>query len=536
MDELMQNRMVPGLTRRYFLEQLGRVGGAAAVTLAMNAFGIPTATARERPPELRGSGKGKKVLVLGAGHAGNTSAYELAKLGYEVTVLEARSFAGGRAQTARRGFTAHEMGGEAARCDFDEGQYLNIGPWRIPYHHRATLHYTKQFDVPLEIMVNDNDAAFLYSRKGKGPLAGKPVRQGEIKADARGYAGELVAKAAASGRLDGMITAEDKEIFLEYMRHEGYLGADFSYKGTDGRGWKVHPGAGLNPGVESEPYAFSDVLNSQLWRHFTSVTEIDMQWTMFQPVGGMDQIARGFERHMGHLIKYDTEVEQIRQSDKGVTAHWVDTKTGRRGSTTADYAICTIPLSVLHRMDTDFSDSFKGAMEGVAYAPVLKAGLQMKRRFWEEDFSIYGGHIWSDHNNGYGMYTISLPSTGWQSRKGVLLGAYLFGDVAVQTSALSLKDRMESCLAIGEEIFPGLYRANYEKGFSWCWHRAKYNQGGWAEWSKAGRAKDYPTLLEPDRRIYLAGEHLSYMTGWQCGAFESAWMQIEKLHNRAQQA
>jgi monoamine oxidase len=528
---------IPGLTRRHFLERLGRVGGTSAVLAAMSAFGINSASALERPPALRGSGKGKKVLVIGAGHSGNTSAYELSKLGYEVTVLEARSFAGGRAQTARSGFVAQEMGGEVARCDFDEGLYINIGPWRIPYHHRSTLHYTKEFNVPLEIMVNDNDAAFLYAKGAKGALNKQRVRQGEVKADARGYTNELVAKAVSSGKLDGMFGADDKQMLLDYLVHEGYLSAkDFSYHGTDGRGFKIHPGPGLTPGEELEPFAFSDVLNSRLWQHFNSVTEFDMQWTMFQPVGGMDQIARGFERHMGHLITYNTEIEQLRQNDKGVTANWVNSKTGQRGSTSADYAICTIPLSVLHRLDTDFSDDFRAAMEGVAYAPVLKAGLQMKRRFWEEDFGIYGGHIKTDFNNGYGFYQISMPSTAWQSKKGVLLGAYIYGDVAVQSSALSLHDRLESYLDIGEAVFPGLYRANFEKGFSWCWHRAKYNQGGWAEWSQRGRERDYPKLIQPEGRVYLAGEHLSYLTGWQAGAIESAWMQIEKLHHRAVQA
>ena len=43
-------------------------------------------------------------------------------------------------------------------------------------------------------------------------------------------------------------------------------------------------------------------------------------------------------------------------------------------------------------------------------------------------------------------------------------------------------------------------------------------------------------IFEPSGRIYLAGEHLSHMTGWQAGAFESAWMQIEKLHNRVVKA
>jgi monoamine oxidase len=532
---MMQDLNFPGLTRRRFLEQLGRVGGNAAVMAALSAFGVQTASAMTKPPELRGSGKGKSVLVIGAGHAGATSAYELSKLGYQVTILEARAFTGGRAQTARKGFQAQEMGGELASCDFDDGLYINIGPWRIPYHHYSTLYYTKLFNVPLEIMVNDNDAALTLAQKGKGPLAGKLVRQGQVKADMQGYTAELLAKAATGGKLDGLMAAEDRDIFLEYLVHQGYLSRkDFSYHGTEGRGFKVHPGAGLTPGVELDPYPFSDLLNSRLWQHFESVPEFDMQWTMFQPVGGMDQIARGFEPHIRHMVKLNTEIEQLRQTDKGVTANWVNTKTGERGSSSAEYCICTIPLSVLHRMDTDFSDAFRGAMEGVAYAPVLKAGLQMKRRFWEEDFGLYGGHIKTDINNGYGNYIISLPSTGWQSRKGVLLGAYIYGDVAVQSSALSLKDRIDSYLEIGEQAFPGLYRSNFEKGFSWCWHRAKYNQGGWAEWSEAGRKADYPKLLQPEGRIYLAGEHLSYMTGWQAGAFESAWMQIEKLHRRAQ--
>jgi len=533
----MEQWVMTGMTRRRFLEKLGRVGGTAAVMAAMNAFGISAASARERPPELKGSGKGKKILILGAGHAGATCAYELSKLGYEITILEARAFSGGRAQTARRGFTAQEMGNGAEKCEFDEGLYINIGPWRIPYHHYSTLYYAKHFKVPLEIMVNDNDASFVYSHKGKGPLANKRIRRTEIKADARGYTAELVAKAASTGKLEGLLQPDDKEMFLEYLIHEGHLRSqDLSYRGTEARGWKIHPAAGLNAGEESEPYAFKDVLDSGLWQFFESVPEFDMQHTMFQPVGGMDQMARGFEPHIKHMLQLNKEVEQIRQTDKAVTVNWLDTKTGQRGSSTADYCICTIPLSVLHRLDTDLPAEFTDAMEQVAYAPVGKAGLQMKRRFWEEDFGIYGGHVLSDHNCGYPLWDIALPSTGWMSEKGVLLGAYVFGDVAVETSALSFKDRIDRFLDIGETVFPGLYRSNFEKGFSWYWHKAKYNQGGWAEWSSDGRAKGYPKLLEPSGRIYLAGEHLSHINGWQAGAFESAWMQMEKLHNRAVKA
>jgi monoamine oxidase len=58
----------------------------------------------------------------------------------------------------------------------------------------------------------------------------------------------------------------------------------------------------------------------------------------------------------------------------------------------------------------------------------------------------------------------------------------------------------------------------------------------WAEWSDESRKAAYPVLCEPDGRIYLSGEHLSYLTGWQAGAIESAWQQMAKLHQRVQQA
>ncbi|MGH1560051.1 hypothetical protein ACRAWD_25150 [Caulobacter segnis] len=40
---------------------------------------------------------------------------------------------------------------------------------------------------------------------------------------------------------------------------------------------------------------------------------------MLQPIGGMDQIAKGFEKHVGPMIRYSTVVEKIKQSPSGVT-------------------------------------------------------------------------------------------------------------------------------------------------------------------------------------------------------------------------
>jgi len=522
------------LTRRRFFEGLAAVGGMSLALSGLDALGFSMASATERPPELTGGAKGTKVLILGAGLAGMTAAYEMSKAGYQVQILEARAFAGGRCQTARKGFQHTDLLGNTQTCAFDEGLYINHGPWRIPYHHRSTLHYTKQFGVLLESFVNDNDAAYVYFEKGKGPLAGKPVRKGEIAADARGYAAELIAKAASKGDLDAALTPADREKFVAYMINEGRLSPkDLAYTGTEGRGFSVHPGAGVDPGPGKElpPFAFKDVLDSGAWRVLTSVAGYEQQRTMLQPIGGMDQIAKAFEKQVGPMIRYSTVVEKISQTGKGVKVSFKDA-TGKVGEIEADYCICTIPLSVLKQIDLDASAPFKAAMAGVSYAPVDKIGLQMKTRFWEENHHIYGGHI---HNDIPGIGSITLPSTGWQSQKGVLLGFYNFGGQAARISAMKPADRAAFAVAAGQKIFPE-YAENYENAFSFAWHLAEFNLGGWAEWSETGRKEAYPVLCEPDGRLYLAGEHLSYLGGWQAGAIESAWQQIAKIHARVQQA
>ncbi|MGC1302854.1 MAG: flavin monoamine oxidase family protein [Caulobacteraceae bacterium] len=517
------------LSRRTFLEQLGGVGGSALVMAGMSALGFGIESAAAAPPKLSGGG-GKKIVVLGTGVAGLTSAYELSKAGYDVTVLEARDRVGGRSYTARQGTRLTELGGEPQVCSFDEGYYINPGPWRIPYHHHGYLHYVRTFGVPVELFNNDNDHSYVYFDKGSGPLARRAVRKQEIAADARGYAAEMLAKQVNQGALDQQLSAGDRELFLEYLRSEGYLtGKDFRYVGCAGRGFDVNPGAGVDPGPgkDSTPYALGDVLRSETWRTLKSVSDFDQQRTMFQPAGGMDRLPAAFVRNMKPVIRFEHVVEKIGQSGDQVQVTYVDAQ-GKRGVVVADYCICAIPLSVLRTIDLQVSDSFKKAIGGVSYSLVGKIGLQMKRRFWEEDHAIYGGHIYFDDPE---VGSIALPSTGWLGRKGVLLGYYQFGAAAAKVSAKSLKDREAFAAAAGQKVFPQ-YAQNVESSFSIAWHRVPFNMGGWAQWSEEGRKEAYPILCEPDGRVYLAGEHLSYLTGWQEGGIESAWQQIAKLHKR----
>src|SRR5947209_16490384 len=154
-------------TRRTFLNQVGRAGGAAAVYRTMAALGfIPEPEEWAGPIESSVSGHDKAVLVLGAGIAGLAAAYELTRSGFKCNVLEAQPYAGGRNFTVRRGNviseTSAEHGTTEQKCEFDEDLYVNLGPGRIPYHHRRMLHYCSELGVPLEIYVIQTTANLFH--------------------------------------------------------------------------------------------------------------------------------------------------------------------------------------------------------------------------------------------------------------------------------------------------------------------------------------------------------------------------------------
>ena len=358
------------VSKREFLEAAASFGGMSAVMTALNGWGMGFASAAEAPPDLTGRANGTKVLILGAGLSGMTAAYELGLRGYDCQILEARPFAGGRCQSSRAGFTTTTVDGETRTCEFDEGQYFNHGPWRLPAYHHAVFHYVRRFGVPMEIMVQENDLGYLKYDNADGPLAGKRVRKREIKADMRGYTAELLAKLTDQGALNEQLNNQDREQLTDYLIREGFLDArSLSYKGTLHRGLASFDAMGDAPAdsrtgaaTATEALAFKDILRSGLGNSFQGVSTVDHPETMYQPVGGMDQLARGFERNIGDIVTYNAEVQELRQDSNGVSVPYRDTVTGQTRVAKADYCITTIPLAILSKLPTDLSDRCKEAM------------------------------------------------------------------------------------------------------------------------------------------------------------------------------
>ncbi|HXO26834.1 MAG TPA: FAD-dependent oxidoreductase [Thermoanaerobaculia bacterium] len=522
-----------GWSRRNFLELVGKAGGAAAVYETMTALGLinlPEAWAG--PPTLPpGSGAGKSVLILGAGIGGLTLAYELSKAGYHCEILEAQERAGGRSLTARRGSVITEESQKDGtthtthqECKFDDGLYLNMGPGRLPYHHRRVLHYCEELGVPLEVYVMSTTANRFQTEDAFG---GRPQLNRRIANDTQGYIAELLAKAVRKGSLDQELGEGDRVKLLSLLEVFGDLGAEKgcppeAYCGSTRSGC-AEPLTVLQECLPAQKLELGALLKSDFWRHkFYQPIDFEWQPTLFQPVGGMDKIVEGFKRKIGNLIRYRSEVIDLRLQETGVEVTYRDRGTGARKTTRADHCVSNIPLPVLKKIPSDLSPEYKAAIDRGKFADTCKVGWQSNRRFWETKDEIYGGISYIHHN----ITQMWYPSNDYFSQKGTLTGAYNYDDAAGELGGMTLSERLDKArqgaIRLHRE-FQDDHLVPQALGLSIAWQNVPFQHGGWVDWgSSEDDDKAYATLLAPDRRFYVVGDQVSTLPGWQEGAMMSA--------------
>ena len=376
-----------GISRRDFLMRVGQAGGYSAAFATMQSLGLmPMKGAMAEPiTAAAGTGKGVKVVVLGAGIGGLVSAYELKKLGYEVTLLEARERPGGRNWTGRKGAKVEFVDGTTQTINWEEGNYQNLGPARLPSTHWTMLGYARELGVPMEVEINTSRSTLLQNDKANGAA---PVVQRKAINDTRGHVSELLSKCISQGALDSELSKEDRDRMTTFLKVYGPLDQTGAYVGSDRAGFKTTPGAGTQIPVVDVPMDMHTLLDENFWNGMLYEETWDWQATMMQPVGGMDQIPYAFAKTLGPIVNYSSPVTGIKKTSKGVAISY--TQGGAEKQIEASYCIVAMPFAMLKKIPHDLSPEFKKVVDESTMAGSYKVAWE-SRRFWEQDYNIYGG-------------------------------------------------------------------------------------------------------------------------------------------------
>ncbi|ATQ69908.1 MULTISPECIES: flavin monoamine oxidase family protein [Methylosinus] len=523
-------------TRRDVVMNFGRLGGFGLAVEAMNALSL-VASAQGRPTlDLPGDlGRGRSVVVIGAGLAGLCSGLLLARAGFEVTILEAATRCGGRSLTLRDGYEFAERDGPTQRAELlGQDAYFNAGPGRIPRHHHTVLEWCRRLGVALEpyIFLCESN---LYQSDGFN--GGAPAPLGQMRYSLYGELAELLDKASRRRALDQELTGVDREALRHLLQAYGDLrreGEALVFAGSRRLGYRATPGGGDETGVELPPIPLERILGSDAVDRglFTSMA-VSWQNALLQPVGGMDMIWRALlrqevpgGRQLRDLVRLGTPVQLLTQDESGCALDC-----GAAGRIRADFCVATLAPPLFAALAENLPAKLKEDCLALRFVAATKVGLETRRRFWETEDGIYGGISFVDAD----VSQIWYPSSGFGGASGVLTAAYARGAAAGRLAALPLAERLEAARAGGEKLHPGRFRANIRAGseVSVAWSRMPFAAGGWSREDETAET-GLRGMMEhiPWKRVFVAGDAFSHLPGWQEGALCSAELAARQIAAR----
>ncbi|MDB1923905.1 NAD(P)/FAD-dependent oxidoreductase [Clostridium tertium] len=511
-----------------------------------------------------GYAKDIKVAIIGAGEAGLAAAFELRKIGCDITLFEATKRIGGKVYTYY--------------FDRKNRKYGELGEISIPVSHYTTWHYINLFNLETKYFVNNNSNSLFYIRGAKAlnDQKGKQVVKNihpkfDLSNSDKRKLKEQVDKEFYKKYLESLTLEERRELLeikdkysekieqidkLSYRK--AYENAGFSEEAISMLGY-----------LDGSKQFFQIGLMEILQRYYTVDSEfnyyikdgmINLPLSLYGALfDENEKIFNGIDKgKLGNVkAKMGTPVEGIYSSEieDKITIKYAEGEMKKEVLEKFDYVICTIPFQSLRRMDIEpnFNSRKIRAINEMNYETSGKIYLYLKERFWEmggKSKGIVGGKTFtdiplvsiyypSDHsealNDKIGSYILKPGASPNES--GVLLVSYSWCNEAMLLGNENAELQIRDAIRYIEKIhnLPLHYiDDNLIDYKSLIWSDVQYI------WGAGALSKPEDKILfsygakmpEMNNRVFFAGEHISQKHGTQQGSLQSGMIAANEVAER----
>lgn len=434
----------------------------------------------------------KSVIIIGAGMAGLSAAYELHKAGWETTVLEARNRVGGRVFSIR---------------EFSNGLVAEGGGEYIDKDHARMIAYAKEFSLSLGKVGSwqgqSGDWAAFGGKTGR--MTDESVWGVNIQDEyqkmwlALAELGKQVPEpanplsAATAKELDTNSAAE----WIATQMHVHELGRTMFSNHIRGE-------------YTCEPEEFSLL---DLARNAALYYSDPGSWnTTYRIIGGNDQIPQAIAARLPD-VRLNAAVMSVQVGADDVTVTY---KLGDIfHKVQAAYAILAVPLTVARKIDFNASlpNSHQRLVDEIAYGAVTKVMIEYRKRFWLD-------HGWNGRLHTDLPIVLTWDATSHLEGEHGILTAYTGGGPGAALSNLSDEERIQTAVTIIEDVFPGSSNL-IETTKTIAWINEPYTRCSYMAFAPNQVTAHWQTLFSPAGRLYFAGEHATVLQGFMEGAVES---------------
>jgi len=486
-EQVLEERRAKAISRRDVIKALG-FGTLAASALALEP-GIRPARAAQ-----------PNIVVVGAGLAGLSAAYQLKKGGYTAQVYEASDRVGGRCWTLRGAFA--------------DGQIAEHGGELIDQGHNAIRNLAQELGLTLDNLAQaevNGTEQFQY-------FDGTPYSFANVTDDLKQIWQKLHNDVSAASYPTLYTSYTQRGWELDHMSITDWINESVPGGISSKLGQLLDVAYNIEYGAESSIQSSLNLLyllgyvGPGQFRTFGKSNE------KYHVTGGNDQIPARLASILQGQITMGQELIAVKKNTNNT--YTLTFKSGNKTKdVSADFVILALPFSIM-RSSVDFSQA---GFSGVKTTAITQQGMGTNSKL----------HVqFSDrHWNGLGSNGETYADTGYQNTwevsraqggaSGILVN-YSGGNIGASFGSGTPSSRAQQFLGQIEPVLPGLSAKWNGKATIDYWAGYKWTKGSYSYWKVGQYTAFSGAEYEASGNCHFAGEHTSIdFQGYLNGAVET---------------